>query len=1064
MQKYQNNVTSRTGDAVSGLQVTVTVSGGGLATIFSDNAGTPLDNPLTTDANGYFEFYAADGRYNITAGGGGYTDVLIADTVQIAVAASEAASIAQGAATTAVDAKDGAEEARDEAVPAAETASEQAVISTTKASESTASAVAAALSESLSATNAAASLAAGNKYTTTAQGIAATTSGQLFLLKTADPQVWDVYTNSAGTAVFFAPMSVGSALDTANSKYQFVFAAAKNLYNPALAEDGFIYDFTTGAKGAFANGIASGKVPVTEGVTYIFSQPSTERGFIGNVHCYSGVAGATYVGMAAALSGAPVIPGMNLIVGPNGAGATGGKQSVSFLIPVGSGITHVAMSMLFNYVAHTTADFNRIRNSVQFELGTTATSFQPYSISKGVLKDDSLPSMSVKVNSAFTIEAQRNLYNKANAVDGQLIAFDTGLNSAFPNGMSLGYTPVEAGKTYVAWMGDALGFNSAHPIYCRNAAGTFLGIDHTIGATPGMASPPTGITWIGNSQVTLTIPPGSLIASIGFMAEYSTHNTADFQRVIGSVQVEETARTAYQPYSPGGLPVLNENSLPAEDAATQTGTGPMSITKSGNALYVRGSFDDTYDILQLVQLANGSNSTVNVMGARKALKTVTDDATAWGTGTILGTQGDSSAPIQINGTYIGANHGAFIVQQVTANAHGKTVVDVGSEWTDGVARKWYLMQVIDVNTLWFVSENLSVYPAWSFATAISGATLTHSSGATHTGAVTVSAAVTTQLWPSLQAQTATVAIDSNVQITADGTYRATVVDVVNTYNIANPAAVVTYVRSQVGGATQPSFIHASIAADVKRTLTYRYAENGSCEIVDGIQMLTAQTLNYFGSTQAEALEYTGKQLWQYIPRVTPKVGGVKTWDFQAQENIGGTFEQLNLASANWTDANNPPDRLAQIVKTAGVAEYGLMVGYSPVRSVGVPALRKTLVTEACFLSALRKQYPKAVNVGPLPAGSYYEIAAFRAYWSATLNPAATACVWYRDGKSVIVVADFHQNVTLSPLKLPQQLVGLDVTVVDKTASATVHGNGVVTAGGVLVSITGGYGYVVLKLS
>lgn len=82
MQKYQNNVTNRAGDAVRGVQVTVNVSGGGLATIYSDNVGTVRPNPITTDAKGYFEFYAADGRYNIVMPGGGYTDVIINDTLQ----------------------------------------------------------------------------------------------------------------------------------------------------------------------------------------------------------------------------------------------------------------------------------------------------------------------------------------------------------------------------------------------------------------------------------------------------------------------------------------------------------------------------------------------------------------------------------------------------------------------------------------------------------------------------------------------------------------------------------------------------------------------------------------------------------------------------------------------------------------------------------------------------------------------------------------------------------------------------------------------------------------------
>lgn len=82
MQKYQNNVTSRTGDAVSGAAVAVRVSGGALATIYADDGVTPTANPITSDNKGYFEFYAADGLYNIFVNGvETYTDVQITDTL-----------------------------------------------------------------------------------------------------------------------------------------------------------------------------------------------------------------------------------------------------------------------------------------------------------------------------------------------------------------------------------------------------------------------------------------------------------------------------------------------------------------------------------------------------------------------------------------------------------------------------------------------------------------------------------------------------------------------------------------------------------------------------------------------------------------------------------------------------------------------------------------------------------------------------------------------------------------------------------------------------------------------
>lgn len=99
MQKYQNNVTSRTGDAVSGAAVAVRVSGGALATIYSDDGVTPAANPITSDSLGYFEFYAPDGTYDIVINGvTTYTDVLLADGVAMGVDLSSTTDAAKGTA------------------------------------------------------------------------------------------------------------------------------------------------------------------------------------------------------------------------------------------------------------------------------------------------------------------------------------------------------------------------------------------------------------------------------------------------------------------------------------------------------------------------------------------------------------------------------------------------------------------------------------------------------------------------------------------------------------------------------------------------------------------------------------------------------------------------------------------------------------------------------------------------------------------------------------------------------------------------------------------------------
>lgn len=82
MQKYFDNVTNRSGGALPNATVTVTLtSSGALATIYSDNGVTTKTNPIQCDTNGYYEFYAADGRYTLTFSGHGVSVSSIADVV-----------------------------------------------------------------------------------------------------------------------------------------------------------------------------------------------------------------------------------------------------------------------------------------------------------------------------------------------------------------------------------------------------------------------------------------------------------------------------------------------------------------------------------------------------------------------------------------------------------------------------------------------------------------------------------------------------------------------------------------------------------------------------------------------------------------------------------------------------------------------------------------------------------------------------------------------------------------------------------------------------------------------
>ncbi|NUY33293.1 carboxypeptidase regulatory-like domain-containing protein [Paraburkholderia sp. JPY303] len=70
MQKFINSIAASSGSPVSGASVQVnTWPAGAPATIYSDNGVTVAANPMTTDTNGAFSFYAADGHYQLVISG-----------------------------------------------------------------------------------------------------------------------------------------------------------------------------------------------------------------------------------------------------------------------------------------------------------------------------------------------------------------------------------------------------------------------------------------------------------------------------------------------------------------------------------------------------------------------------------------------------------------------------------------------------------------------------------------------------------------------------------------------------------------------------------------------------------------------------------------------------------------------------------------------------------------------------------------------------------------------------------------------------------------------------------
>jgi|WetSurMetagenome_2_1015567.scaffolds.fasta_scaffold54710_3 hypothetical protein len=74
MQRYQNVIIDTAGTGIASVTVSVYLQGTTtLATLYAGNGVTPLGNPFLSDADGSFNFYAADGRYDINLAKTGYS-------------------------------------------------------------------------------------------------------------------------------------------------------------------------------------------------------------------------------------------------------------------------------------------------------------------------------------------------------------------------------------------------------------------------------------------------------------------------------------------------------------------------------------------------------------------------------------------------------------------------------------------------------------------------------------------------------------------------------------------------------------------------------------------------------------------------------------------------------------------------------------------------------------------------------------------------------------------------------------------------------------------------------
>lgn len=383
---------------------------------------------------------------------------------------------------------------------------------------------------------------------------------------------------------------------------------------------------------------------------------------------------------------------------------------------------------------------------------------------------------------------------------------------------------------------------------------------------------------------------------------------------------------------------------------------------------------------------------------------------------------DDITPANYNGTYLGANHGCSDLRKVTANSHGKTFADIGSEWSDG-EHKFYIVGIVDENNLLLLGENYKPYPAWKFYTVDKGKTLTHVSGGTNTDNIVVSESNTKQFYPSLSVKSLKLIADGE-EITENGVYYFNKLDVCEIYDVFNVASTLDKIKEKVGTFKEnPKYNELGADKVVRHSINYRFFSADKCFVATDFIAYQDIDLNYFGFIQQGPLWGSIKM---YIPKTLPIMDGDESKDFRTIVDYNAVNNQMRITSEYWENQLLPPDRYIQSSQ-----HIAFNSGYLFDYGVG-GTKRKDCINNAFYLYTSRKIYPYGIDDKiDVSGGTSYSAVGFRIYTDIekfNKNGIINSNVFEYEG-GLYLYLDFNAE-GLFEVPIPSQYIGKKVEILE----------------------------------
>ena len=503
--------------------------------------------------------------------------------------------------------------------------------------------------------------------------------------------------------------------------------------------------------------------------------------------------------------------------------------------------------------------------------------------------------------------------------------------------------------------------------------------------------------------------------------------------------------------------------------STLTPIGPdkVGVLKNGAEVLVRSAFSPEQDVI--IKVSKGTNKQINFDQTRLVARSADLTEADFMKGLLIHGCGDDSTPWNLNGTYIGANHGCSDAREITCPNHGRTTTDIGHAWQDGAGTKFYIMRIVNADKFWLLSENKSTNNIWEFTTRIVGTTLTDQArGLT----LTFTNAAMAQLTPACRINKQAYLADGHTPVEEGQPISCCFFDIVEEYDIINPAALLADIIRHPG--VEPNFTADHPAAVIRNQIVYRFYPQGCTVVEHRSKALQDFRVGYMGFVQSAKLNQGAFATHEYyIPKTKAFTQDGLTYNFKAIQDYSfklPTPLKFTAAASNIEYPDNLPERFIQLLgsKADGktIRRVGYALGYSLTQGMTQPAERAKNTLNAIMLYTSSKSYPSAIDnkAGKIiQAGTEFHCTAYRQYFNPAAQTNATCVYWHPEGTGMVVYVDYHQSVSHDRVKLPKEMTNKQITVIEKTDSLTLHADATIPAEGIDLSVANGYGYLVFSV-